>query len=448
MRHSRGLMVVDDLSFSYEGGESIFSSFSLSLERGEHLLVLSPPGRGKSTLAKILTGSVPAYSDGKLSGQITVDGKDLLSIPIPERMEIVSRISQNTDEMLLFSTVEEEIIFPLSNMGLPWPEIERRMAENLQRFSLTNLRQASPSQLSGGEKRRLMLAVLFAIDPDIYILDESFDELSPEWREKLASMLSALDKSVIVLGSHELAEYSGIFNRTVSIKDGMCAEYTGEDMPHISFSECTSEHVITGDGIRLERRHRGMKESNPFVLSADGFSLKSGTVSVLLGENGSGKSTFAKVLCGLVREEQGAVAIDGKELSYKERRHKVAYLMQNPYQQLFLPTVLDELKSTGADDSAIDDVLRRFGLRPECYVSELSYGKAKLLQAAVFLLLRRPFAIFDELDSALDYESTFKAVEAYLEIGTGLLIITHDRKFASALPGMKLRAEGGQILGY
>ena len=119
-------MVVDDLSFSYEGGESIFSSFSLSLERGEHLLVLSPPGSGKSTLAKILTGSVPAYSDGKLSGQITVDGKDLLSISIPERMEIVSRISQNTDEMLLFSTVEEEIIFPLSNMGLPWPEIERR----------------------------------------------------------------------------------------------------------------------------------------------------------------------------------------------------------------------------------------------------------------------------------------------------------------------------------
>ena len=426
-------MVVDDLSFSYEGGESIFSSFSLSLERGEHLLVLSPPGRGKSTLAKILTGSVPAYSDGKLSGQITVDGKDLLSIPIPERMEIVSRISQNTDEMLLFSTVEEEIIFPLSNMGLPWPEIERRMAENLQRFSLINLRQASPSQLS---------------DPDIYILDESFDELSPEWREKLASMLSALDKSVIILGSHELAEYSGIFDRTVSIKDGMCAEYTGEDMPHISFPECVSEHVIAVDGIRLERRHRGMKESNPFVLSADGFSLKSGTVSVLLGENGSGKSTFAKVLCGLVREEQGAVAIDGKELSYKERRHKVAYLMQNPYQQLFLPTVLDELKSTGADDPAIDDVLRRFGLRPECYVSELSYGKAKLLQAAVFLLLRRPFAIFDELDSALDYKSTFKAVEAYLEIGTGLLIITHDRKFASALPGMKLRAEGGQILGY
>ena len=428
-------MVVDDLSFSYEGGESIFSSFSLSLERGEHLLVLSPPGRGKSTLAKILTGSVPAYSDGKLSGQITVDGKDLLSIPIP----------QNTDEMLLFSTVEEEIIFPLSNMGLPWPEIERRMAENLQRFSLINLRQASPSQLSGGEKRRLMLAVLFAIDPDIYILDESFDELSPEWREKLASMLSALDKSVIVLGSHELAEYSGIFNRTVSIKDGMCAEYTGEDMPHISFPECVSEHVIAVDGIRLERRHRGMKESNPFVLSADGFSLKSGTVSVLLGENGSGKSTFAKVLCGLVREEQGAVAIDGKELSYKERRHKVAYLMQNPYEELFLPTVEDEMRSTGASAEAIREALSIFHLDAGEYVQEMSYGRAKLLQAAIFHLLRRPFAIFDEMDSALPYDDFILAASAYLGSGAGLIVITHDERIPSILPGRLMRIEGGRL---
>ena len=166
------------------------------------------------------------------------------------------------------------------------------------------------------------------------------------------------------------------------------------------------------------------------------------------GENPRQHAVFYKEPFPVAGSLAKAKQLHGKELSYKERRHKVAYLMQNPYQQLFLPTVLDELKSTGADDPAIDDILRRFALSPECYVSELSYGKAKLLQAAVFLLLRRPFAIFDELDSALDYKSTFKAVEAYLEIGTGLLIITHDRKFASALPGMKLRAEGGQILGY
>ena len=113
-------MVVDDLCFGYEGGEGIFSSFSLSLGDGEHVLVLAPPGSGKTTLAKILTGPVPAYSGGSLSGSISMDGRNLLDIPIAERMEKVSRISQDTDEMLLFSTVEEEVRFPLANMGLGW----------------------------------------------------------------------------------------------------------------------------------------------------------------------------------------------------------------------------------------------------------------------------------------------------------------------------------------
>ena len=103
-------MVVDDLCFGYEGGERVFSSFSLSLGDGEHVLVLAPPGSGKTTLAKILTGPVPAYSGGSLSGSISMDGRNLLDIPIAERMEKVSRISQDTDEMLLFSTVEEEAL--------------------------------------------------------------------------------------------------------------------------------------------------------------------------------------------------------------------------------------------------------------------------------------------------------------------------------------------------
>ena len=78
----------------------------------------------------------------------------------------------------------------------------------------------------------------------------------------------------------------------------------------------------------------------------------------------------------------------------------------------------------------------------------MSYGKAKMLQAALFFLLSRPFAIFDELDSALDYRDSLKAVEAYLAGGAGLLVITHDRKFASRLPGDKLRMDGGRIVGY
>ena len=137
--------------------------------------------------------------------------------------------------------------------------------------------------------------------------------------------------------------------------------------------------------------------------------------------------------------------IDGKELSQKERRHSVAYLMQNPYEELFLPTVLDELNSTGADSNRIDYVLSLFSLERDAYVQELSYGKAKMLQAAVFFLLGRRFAIFDEMDSALSSVDFHRVLSCYLDNGTAVLVITHDMSVASMLPGRRLMIEGGVL---
>ena len=166
-----------DLSFSYESGEGIFSRFGLSLHKGEHLLLIASPGSGKTTFARILTGAIPKYISGDLDGHFIVDGNDVLSLDIPERLEIVGRVSQNTDEMLLFSSVEEEISFPLENLGLEAEEIQKRISYALDLFGLGRYRNVSTSELSGGEKRRLMLAILFAVNPEIYILDEAFDEL-------------------------------------------------------------------------------------------------------------------------------------------------------------------------------------------------------------------------------------------------------------------------------
>ena len=125
-----------DLSFSYESGEGIFSRFGLSLHKGEHLLLIASPGSGKTTFARILTGAIPKYISGDLDGHFIVDGNDVLSLDIPERLEIVGRVSQNTDEMLLFSSVEEEISFPLENLGLEEEEIQKRISYALGLFGL------------------------------------------------------------------------------------------------------------------------------------------------------------------------------------------------------------------------------------------------------------------------------------------------------------------------
>ena len=436
---------IDDLSFRYEeGGLDLFSSFSLNIKDGERVLLISSPGSGKTTLTRILTGSAPKYTGGVISGHVYINGVDILSLDSPERMKYVSRVNQNSDEMILFSTLYEELSFPLENLGLKEAEIKEKVEETLELFDLKRYREVSTAELSGGEKKRLMLAILFLIDPALYILDESFDELSPYWRDRIAALLKERGRSALILGSHFLPTYAGLYDRIVSIKDGRLTEYVREQLIG-TVRENPNENKLVAENVRLSRAHRSLKEINPFSLDIPSFALCGGRCTLLLGENGSGTSTLSKVLCGLLREEAGTVSLNGRRLSIKERRSSVAYLMQNPFEQLFLPTVKEELMSTEARCEDIERALELFSLSPDWYISEIPYGRAKLVQAAVFYLLNRDFAIFDELDSALSYEDSLKAVNAYLEKGTGLLIITHDEYFASLFDSEKYRIEGGRL---
>ena len=436
-----------DITFGFTPEETLFRSFRLSLESHSHVLILAEPGKGKTTLAKILTGSVPKYSGGTHSGHFIVNGNDILSKDISERMEYAGRVSQNTDEMVLFSSVQEELSFPLENMGLCREERERRMADALSLFGLERYRDVSTSELSGGEKRRLMLAVLFAIDPAIYILDESFDELSPSWRGRLAEIIRNLDRTVIAFGSHELSEYDGMFDKVITIgNDGDAVPYVRKDIPVFSLPSGQKNGMsLSVSDLVIRREHRSSDELPSFGLTVPSFELHGGECVVLAGENGSGKSSFSRVLSGLLKEQSGSVTCGGTVIPYKERRHMTAYLMQNPYEELFLPTVLDEAKSTKASSFDISKALDLFSLDPDDYVQELSYGRAKMLQAAVFYLLDRRFAILDEMDNALSSDGFSSVLQAYASKGIGLLVITHDMSIASALPGRKLMIEGGMI---
>ncbi len=436
---------INDLSFKYEeGGVALFSSFSLNIEEGERVLLISTPGSGKTTLSRILTGSAPKYTGGILSGTVIINGVDILSLDTPERIRYTSRVNQNSDEMILFSTLYEELSFPLENLGYEESVIKEKAEWALTEFDLTRYKEVSTAELSGGEKKRLMIAILFLIDPELYILDESFDELSPFWRAKIAKLIKERGRSVLILGSHFLPTYEGLYDRVITIKDGKAAPYERETVS-VSLVEKPNGKTLSVKDIALSRPHRSLKEENPFSLDVSSFSIEGGKCTLLLGENGSGKSTLSKVLCGLLKEERGTVKIDDKLVAIKERRREVAYLMQNPFEQLFLPTVKEELESTDAKKEDIERALELFSLSPDWYISEIPYGSAKLVQAAVFYLLKRPFAIFDELDSALSYSDSLKAVNAYLESGTGLLIITHDEYFASLFKGKCYRIEGGKI---
>ena len=437
---------IRNLTLSYEGEDSLFSSLSLDIDRGKPTLIISEPGEGKTSLAKLLTGVADKFYAASYSGTFSYDCLDLFSLSVPIRKSYVARSIQNTDDAILFPTVSDEVAFPLEQRSLDPSELKSTLSSILEKYGLTQYGDADTSELSGGEKRRLNLAVLEAINPKLYIYDEAFDELSSQWRKRLLSYASEKEY-LIVLGSHYLKEYDGFFSSSYELKGGRLIPY---EKPSISFSFPKAKpdalsHSIELSNITFRQEHKAMERGGLFTLKASSMAIRSGEVSLLTGDNGSGKSTLSRLIAGLREEDEGTMCYDGRRIGAKERRRVVSYLFQNPFSMLYLPTVRDELMSVASSSEEAIRVASLFSLSLDSYTQELSYGKAKLLESAIYYILNRPFAIFDEVDSAISYADTMRILSLYLEKGAGVLMISHDERIISSFRGMHYQMKDGLL---
>jgi len=183
---------------------------STYFETGEITMVIGPNGSGKSTLLKALAGLV------KYEGEIL----------LPEGYESVDELTgyvfQNPETQIIGSTVFEDVIFGLENIGLPPGEIDRRANYVLELLELSNLRDSDPYYLSGGQKQRLAIASILALEPMFLLLDEVTAMLDKNGkREVLEAIvrLKNLNKG-IVIATHELDLFSQIADRCIYIRDG------------------------------------------------------------------------------------------------------------------------------------------------------------------------------------------------------------------------------------
>ena len=189
------------------------------------------------------------------------------------------------------------------------------------------------------------------------------------------------------------------------------------------------------------------------MLSVDDFSLESGEVVALMGPNGSGKSTFSRILCGLDTPSKGTIILDETPCNKERLERSVGYMFQNPDYQIFLPTVKDELSYSLSflkikekeKEKRLSETADLFSLSLSDTASLMSYGERKRLQSAIYYSLDRPFYILDELDSALTYKESISILEKLSRNGAGILLITHDDDFASAVADRGYRAKEGRI---
>lgn len=441
------MLSVKNLFFTYldsssNGENSILKDISFTLQEGEKILILGESESGKTTLSFLLSG---LSIDGKRSGEIFYDGNSIT----PGKVALVP---QNTNEYIIEPRVEDEIAFPLENISTPILEMEERVSSSLSEWGLESLKDASPDRLSGGEKRRLLIATALSTNPKYVVYDEAFDDLDLSWREKLKERILSQKEASIVFSSRFLDYFDNLFDRIYLLKGGILTPWRGEkeriNRPIIKESD--KKHTITVKALKYSFSPSSRK---PFSLEVDNFLLKSNEITALLGPNGSGKTTFSHLLCGLYKREKGDICYDSAIANEKTLLRLVGYVFQNPDYQIFLPTVKDELMYSlnflpldkKEKLKEVERVCSLFSLNPDSIASIMGYGERKRLQCAIYYTLNRPFYIVDELDSALTYQMCTDILTLLLSRGAGILLITHDDDLAKAVSTRKYRAKEGTI---
>jgi energy-coupling factor transport system ATP-binding protein len=187
---------VRGLSFRYPDypdlpASPLFAGLNLDLPAGELAVLLGQPDAGKSTLCRILAGLVPRFTGGELEGRILLGDRSLDGVPPFELVRDVGLVFQNPAEQLFTSRCESEIAFALESLGVPRRLITRQVGAALRQLGIAHLRQRNPDGLSGGEKKKLALACLQAVDPAVWILDETLEELDAGTKRELLARMRA-----------------------------------------------------------------------------------------------------------------------------------------------------------------------------------------------------------------------------------------------------------------
>nr|BBH93945.1 ABC transporter ATP-binding protein [Thermogemmatispora argillosa] len=213
------LIEIEDLTVKYAGRRTpALEQVQLRLYAGETVLLLGPSGSGKSTLALTLNGLIP-HSVGKVqSGCVRVAGFDTRQTTVATLAQRVGLLFQDPEAQFVMFTVEDEIAFGLENLCFAPAEMERRISESLALVGLTELRYRRVEQLSGGEKQRVALAALLALEPEILVFDEPTANLDPQGTQEVFALLRRCKEAgryTIVLIEHRLDELMDLVERMV-----------------------------------------------------------------------------------------------------------------------------------------------------------------------------------------------------------------------------------------
>jgi len=405
------LIEIEDVTFSYtsQRHEPALRNLDCSIEQGSFVGITGLAEAGKSSLCRLTSGYIPHFFHGEFSGRVSVAGTDTRVTTIGELAERVGFVFENPFDQLTGAslTVLEEAAFALENMGLAREEIRPRTQKSLAQVGMEDLADRHPQRLSGGQSQRLALASVLAVQPEIFILDEPTSQLHPLGVEEVFDVISDMHCRgyTVILVSQDLDHLATRADRLIVVDKGEI-KWDGEPRNVLLEAAGARHHILIPDVLEISRSLRAAgriastsplpltveraaeelssidgrvsaaeaiaasessrplpasKDSNNELLFEDvhydyptgvsairgvSLSLDEGCVCIV-GQNGAGKTTFAKHLNGLLRPTRGRVLVRGKdtrEYRVAELAREVGLAFQNPDDQLFRSTVEEEVR--------------------------------------------------------------------------------------------------------
>ena len=479
---------VNNISYKYTtDGPQVLKNVSFSIEQGKVTAIVGPSGCGKSTLVQIFSQVIP-----KLIGNGELEG----SFDVPEGT-FVSVVSQNPENQLFGYGVEDAIAFGLENIGMPQAEIVERMEYVLDLLKLQYLRKRSVDNLSGGQRQSVCIASVLAMKPDILIMDEPVSSLDPNGKKMVQDILGELRDSgnTTVIVDNNLVWSAGIVDHVVGILDGEVVFDGSRDEFFQNFELQEKLGVILPQEVEIYRalsakvpdvklfynmdqaraelagrttaKTRAEKEAaaesfNPVISVkdlvkqfSDGFiglkqvnaQVPEGKIVAILGQNGSGKTTFVKHLNGLYKPTSGEVDYRGESIlgkSVAQISKNIILVFQHPEHMLFEETVEKELtfcaRIHGVDftEENIMEILTRYHLEKEKenFPLNLSMGQKHMLTILSVLLSSADVILLDEPTLGMDGFLIGDLEKMVLELkkaGKTIIMISHEIPFVFRL---------------
>ncbi len=433
-------------------------------------------------------------------------GKDVAEIPLAEVAQIVGTLLQDPERQIVASNVYNEIAFGPENLGLPREEIVDRVEMAMQRLGLEYLRERDTFSLSGGEKQKLALAGILAMNPSILLLDEPLASLDPASAYEALDIFRSLadEGKTVVLIEHRVEDaIAARPDRLMYMEDGQ-VKYLGpitslpKEIDHKQVKlpaqwvvERVKEQKETAELVSrpeawtepsriLPERGETMvsfkdvafrySDDTPFVLQNVNLDIYHGDLIAVLGSNGAGKSTLIKHAIGLLKPTAGTVLVEGQDtrkMSVAQIARVLGFVFQSPTHMLYAPTVREELEfgpnnlefSAEDVDKAVKESVTTVNLTglEEYPPLGLSFGQQKRTTIAAVLAMHSKIMVMDEPTAGQDYANYTHFMDAMCRPVDGAqsllsanfaatLFITHDLDLAVTYANRVLLVGDGTIV--